>query len=233
MSNRSEALQEIVDIAARHQLQADEVISALNKTPLADQAERSTGILAKITAYLGGVFVLAGIAIFIGMQWDQFSSAVRVLLTLGTGFAVYLFALTTMTDARFSKVTTPMLLIAALVQPTGIVVMLNEYSHGVRAHGRHIETQILVGLGDFHHRGTAHAQPAPAANGFIRTFNGLYSEYRRVAHHHCLPDIQATDGFGKGPTKSNITSLLGCRRHLTQLAFLRQFNQANLKLLQG
>jgi hypothetical protein len=130
VSNRSEALQEIVDIAARHQLQTDEVISALNKTPLADQAERSTGILAKITAYLGGVFVLAGIAIFIGMQWDQFSSAVRVLLTLGTGFAVYLFALTTMTDARFSKVTTPMLLVAAMLQPTGLVVMLNEYSRG-------------------------------------------------------------------------------------------------------
>ena len=64
------------------------------------------------------------------MQWDQFSSAVRVLVTLGAGFAVYLFALTTMTDARFSKVTTPMLLVAAMLQPTGLVVMLNEYSRG-------------------------------------------------------------------------------------------------------
>ena len=130
MTSRAEALQEIAEIAARHQLQADEIISELNKAAVPDQAQRSTGILAKILAYLGGVFVLAGIALFIGMQWDQFNSAVRVLVTLGAGFSIYLFALATISDARFAKVTTPMLLIAALLQPTGIVVMLNEYSRG-------------------------------------------------------------------------------------------------------
>lgn len=130
MSSRTEALRKIAEIAARHQIKADEIISELNKVPLPDQAQRSTGILAKILAYLGGVFVLAGIAIFIGMQWDHFSSPVRMLVTLGTGFAVFLFALATMTDDRFFRVTTPMLLIAALLQPTGIVVMLNEYSRG-------------------------------------------------------------------------------------------------------
>ena len=130
MTSRTEALQEIAEIAARHQLQADEIISELNKVPAPDQAQRSTGILAKILAYLGGVFVLAGIAIFIGMQWDQFNSAVRVLVTLGAGFAIYLFAMATLSDTRFARVTTPMLLIATLLQPTGIVVMLNEYSRG-------------------------------------------------------------------------------------------------------
>ena len=130
MTSRSEALQEIVEIAARHQLQTDEIIDELRKAPAPEQAERATGILAKILAYLGGIFVLAGIAIFIGMQWDQFNSSVRVLVTLGAGFSIYLFALMTLTDARFAKVTTPMLLIAALLQPTGIVVMLNEYSRG-------------------------------------------------------------------------------------------------------
>lgn len=130
MTSREEALQEIVEIAARHQLQADEIVIELNKAPRPDQAERSTGILAKILAYLGGVFVLAGIAIFIGMQWEQFNSPVRVLVTLGVGFAIFLFALVTLTDDRFSRVTTPMFLIAAMLQPTGIVVMLNEYSRG-------------------------------------------------------------------------------------------------------
>ena len=130
MTSRAEALQKIAELAAEHQLNADEIIHELKKTAVSDQAERSSGILAKILAYLGGVFVLAGIAIFIGMQWDQFNSAVRVLVTLGVGFTIYLFALVTMTDERFAKVTTPMLLISALLQPTGIVVMLNEYSRG-------------------------------------------------------------------------------------------------------
>ena len=42
MTSREEALQEIVEIAARHQLQADEIVSGLTKTPQPDQAERST-----------------------------------------------------------------------------------------------------------------------------------------------------------------------------------------------
>jgi len=130
VNDRERALQKIVDIAVRHQFQAEDIISALHEAPPADQAKRSTGILARVTAYLGGVFVLAGIALFIGMQWDHFGSAVRVLVTLGVGFAIYLFALATMADNRFAGVTTPALLIAALLQPTGIVVMINEYSRG-------------------------------------------------------------------------------------------------------
>lgn len=130
MIAREEALQQIAELAAKHQLKAEDIIAALRDQPPVNQAQRSSGILAKILAYLGGVFVLAGLAIFIGMQWETFSSAMRVLLTLGTGFAVFVFALTTLSDQRFSGVTTPMLLIAALLQPTGLVVMLNEYSRG-------------------------------------------------------------------------------------------------------
>lgn len=130
MNGREEALRKIVELAARYQLDTDEIVDELSKPAAAEQPERSAGILAKILAYLGGVFVLAGIAIIIGMFWDHFTSAVRVLVTLGSGFAVFLFALATMTDSLFSRVTTPMLLIAALLQPTGIVVMLDEYSRG-------------------------------------------------------------------------------------------------------
>ena len=129
-STREEALQEIAGIAARHALGADEILAALEQTPSIDPAERSTSVLARVLAYLGGVLVLAGIALFIGMQWDHFNSAVRVLVTLGTGFAIYLFALATISDARYAKVTTPMLLVSALLQPTGIIVMLDEYSRG-------------------------------------------------------------------------------------------------------
>lgn len=130
MSDREEALRQIAEIAARHQLQAEEIIGELNKPPPPDQSERSSGIMARILAYLGGVFVLAGIVIFIGMQWEHFGSAARVLVTLGVGFVIYLFALVALNDTRFSRVTTPLLLMSALLQPTGIVVMMNEYSRG-------------------------------------------------------------------------------------------------------
>jgi hypothetical protein len=130
MSDRTEALEQIANIAARHGLSAREIAQAQDRTVKPPQDERSTGILARVLAYLGGIFVLAGIAIIIGMQWDHFNSATRVLMTLGVGFTIFLFALVTMTDPRFSRVTTPMLLVGAVLQPTGIVVMLNEYAHG-------------------------------------------------------------------------------------------------------
>jgi hypothetical protein len=134
VTTRDEAVQQIAELARQYQLSMEEIAAALAAKPTADQAadavHRSSGILAKVLAYLGGVLVLAGLAIFIGMQWDSFSSAMRVLITLGTGFAVFVFALITLSDARYSSVTTPMLLIAALLQPTGLTVMLNEYSRG-------------------------------------------------------------------------------------------------------
>lgn len=130
MSDRIEALQQIAEIAARHGLSAEEITQALERPLQPPQAERSTSILARVLAYLGGIFVLAGIAILIGMQWDQLNSATRVLMTLGVGFAIYLFALATLTDKRFTRVTTPLLLVAAALEATGIVVMLNEYSRG-------------------------------------------------------------------------------------------------------
>lgn len=130
MTGRKEALEQIAAIAARHGIGAEEIARILKQPAGADQGARATGVLARVLAYLGGILVLAGIAIFIGMQWDQFNSAVRVLVTLGVGFALFLFALATLSDERFSRVTTPMFLIAAVLQPTGIVVMLNEYTVG-------------------------------------------------------------------------------------------------------
>lgn len=130
MNEREEALRQIGEIAARNDLGADEIIRALQGAGKPVAAERSTSILARVLGYLGGILVLAGIAIIIGLQWDHLNSATRVLVTLGVGFAIFMFALATMTDQRFARVTTPMLLVAAGLQPTGIVVMLDEYSRG-------------------------------------------------------------------------------------------------------
>ena len=130
MSARDEALRTIAELVRRHQLSDHDVLAALDRERHEPPAPRASGILASVLAYLGGIFVLAGIALFIGLQWGSFSSGARVLVTLGTGFAIYLFALATMSDQRFARVTTPMLLVAALLQPTGIVVLLNEYARG-------------------------------------------------------------------------------------------------------
>jgi hypothetical protein len=135
-NSREQALRYIADIAARHGLGADEILAALTTARSPKPSIRSSSVLARVLAYLGGILVLAGVALIIGMQWEHFNADTRVFVTLGTGFAIYLFALATMSDARFTTVTTPMLLVAALLQPTGIVVMLDEYARdGNPEHG--------------------------------------------------------------------------------------------------
>jgi hypothetical protein len=64
------------------------------------------------------------------MRWDDLNSAGRILLTLGSGFCAFVMALVCTTDQRVERAATPLFLVAALLQPTGIVVMLNEYSRG-------------------------------------------------------------------------------------------------------
>ena len=53
------------------------------------------------------------------MRWDELGPAGRVLLTLGPGFCLFVFALVCTTDARFERAATPLFLVAAVVQPTG------------------------------------------------------------------------------------------------------------------
>ena len=130
MSDKAQALRQIVGLAQEHGLSAEDISAALQSDGVSSNSQRSFGILSKVLAYLGAVFALAGMTIFIGMLWDDFNSATRVLVTLGVGFAIFLFALAATTDNRFGKAITPMFLIAALLQPTGIIVMLEEYARG-------------------------------------------------------------------------------------------------------
>ncbi|HQR50359.1 MAG TPA: DUF2157 domain-containing protein [Methylophilaceae bacterium] len=129
MSTRQDAIIEVVDIIKRHNLSLVEIAEAL-KGGLEIKAERSSGILSRLFGYIGGIFVFAGLAIYIGMQWSSLSPASRILLTLGTGFSVFVLALVCTTDDRFEKAATPLFLVAALLEPTGILVTLHEFSRG-------------------------------------------------------------------------------------------------------
>jgi len=130
MSARQDALLEVVDAIRRHNLGLDEIAAALKDEGAELQAVRSGGILSRLFGYVGGIFVFAGLAIFIGMQWDVLGTAMRILLTLGSGFCIFVMALACTTDERFEKAATPLFLVAAALEPTGILVVLKEFSRG-------------------------------------------------------------------------------------------------------
>jgi len=129
VSAKQDALVEVVEIIRRHELTLDEVADALGGGPTFKRV-RYGGVLSRLFGYIGGIFVVAGLAIYVGLRWDHLGALGHILLTLGVGFAVFLLALVCTTDARVERAATPLFLVAALLQPTGILVMLQEYSRG-------------------------------------------------------------------------------------------------------
>jgi hypothetical protein len=129
--HKSDALAEIIAIATRNGISAAEIASAFAhlQQPSA-QAEESGSILKKIFSYIGAILIFSGLCAFVGMMWDDMGSIARITVTLGTGFFAFIMALACAADARYERATTPLYLVAALFQPAGIFVMLDEYSRG-------------------------------------------------------------------------------------------------------
>jgi len=129
MSLKEDALQDIVSLARHHQVTLEEIAQALN-TPESCREKQSAGILSKLFGYMGGIFVFAGIGVFISMYWDDFGSAARVIVTLGVGLVAFLMGLVCLADQKYERAATPLFLMASLLQPAGILVMLQEYASG-------------------------------------------------------------------------------------------------------
>ncbi|HEY8353873.1 MAG TPA: DUF2157 domain-containing protein [Methylophilaceae bacterium] len=129
MTSRQEALIEVIDTMRRHNLTLDDVATALREGAEVRQ-QRSGGILSRLFGYIGGVFVFVGLVIFIGMQWDGLGTTQRILLTLGSGFCIFVMALSCTTGERLEKAAIPLFLLAALLESSGILVTLHEFAHG-------------------------------------------------------------------------------------------------------
>ena len=144
---RARALEQIVSLARDHQLTAGEIAAALDDDATlaqsrvrlkADTSEgrgpaaegRGRGVIVRVLGYLGGTFVFAGIAAFIALQWDAMNSAARVVITLGSGLAAFGLATLASRDARFEKAVPPLFLVAAALEPTGMLVAFNEFGSG-------------------------------------------------------------------------------------------------------
>jgi hypothetical protein len=139
--DRSGALATIARLAAAHELSLDDIAAALRAASATPDPSPRASALTRLLAYLGGVFVFAGLGVFIAMQWDEMNSAARVVITLGSGVAAFAMAVVATRDVRLAAAVTPLDLIAAVLQPLGMLVAMREYSSG----------------GDWHHASLATA----------------------------------------------------------------------------
>ena len=129
MDDRAQALEQIAAIAKAHGLSAAEIAAAL-QTPDDSGDRRGRGVLVHVLGVLGGTFVFAGVGVFIALQWDSLNSAARVLVTLGSGLAVFVLAVLATRDRRFEKASTPLFLAAAALEPGGMFVAFAEFGSG-------------------------------------------------------------------------------------------------------
>jgi len=129
MSLKEDALQDIISLAKNNHISLEDIANALNMSP-AQAAKPSSGVLSKLFGYIGGIFVFAGIGVFISMYWNDFSSAARVIVTLGVGLVAFTMGLVCLAEKKYERAATPLFLMSSLLQPSGILVMLQEYSSG-------------------------------------------------------------------------------------------------------
>jgi len=143
METRNQALDDILAIAREHGLTAKDIETAFKATA-DDSAESSSSTLGRILGYLGGVFIFAGLSVFISMNWDLMNTAARIIITLGSGLSAFTMALVASSDEHYSKLRAPLYLVAAALQPTGILVAINEFSSGGDWHHAVMITALVM-----------------------------------------------------------------------------------------
>lgn len=129
--NKQEALAEIVDIATRHKISADEISVALNhSTSVQARDDKQKSVVSRLFSYIGGTLIFSGLCVFVGMFWDDFSPFFRVLITFGTGVGLFIAAMGAAKNVNRQALVTPLILASAFFQPGGMFVMFDEYGGG-------------------------------------------------------------------------------------------------------
>lgn len=122
--NKNEALNQIIKLMKTEDISLDELAHAL---PSEYPKNVKNITVIKVMALLGGLLIFSGIAVYTHMHWDDIAIPLRVLLTLGVGFISYLAAIAVLRNQNLFNLSTPLFIISALLQPTGLFVFLHEY----------------------------------------------------------------------------------------------------------
>jgi hypothetical protein len=124
MTPRDEALKKIIELATTHKVTVREFSNAMRTS---EDQKSSYGPMRRLFAYLSGICLFSGICAYINMFWHAMNSYERIIITLGSGFVLYIVALVFTKDARYSRASSPMFQMAAVLQPTGLFVAMQEW----------------------------------------------------------------------------------------------------------
>ncbi|MDC9728105.1 MAG: hypothetical protein PSN04_02110 [Methyloprofundus sp.] len=129
VTDKSSALKHIGQLMNTYDILPVEVESAFHSSNSHSLAvnTRSKGDIAKVLfAYLGAIFILAGMGTYIGMFWDDMGSTMRVLVTLGVGYFLFIVLISALHEGKFSGLILPLTLASAFMMSSGWFVLIHE-----------------------------------------------------------------------------------------------------------
>ncbi|MBN0989224.1 DUF2157 domain-containing protein [Amphritea pacifica] len=130
VTDKAGALNHIVQLMNRYDITPDDVESTFHRQLCATGAtdNRSKGEIARtLFAYLGGIFILAGVSTYISMFWDSMGSTMRILSTLGIGYILFIVLVSALHENRFPKLILPLTVASVTMMTGGWFVLMNEF----------------------------------------------------------------------------------------------------------
>ncbi|MDO6564322.1 hypothetical protein Q4488_13080 [Amphritea sp. 1_MG-2023] len=130
VTDKAEALQQIKQLMQTYEISLAEVETAYHipaglsaKTDVRGKSE----IVRTLFAYLGGVFIVAGVSVYINLFWDDMGSVMRVIVTLGVGYILLIALLKVLHDEQHSRFVVPLTMACMIMMTGGWFVLVDEY----------------------------------------------------------------------------------------------------------
>ena len=134
VTDKASALQRIAQLMRNYGITLAEVEAASHETAASNSepARRSRGEVAKaLFVYLGAIFILSGITIYVSTFWQSMGSAMRVGVTLGMGYFLLIVLVSALHENKYPRLVLPLVLASALMMTSGWFVLIHEvFPHG-------------------------------------------------------------------------------------------------------
>lgn len=129
VSDKAGALAKIAELMRSYDITPAEVAVIFRDPALLQAApvRRSAGEVARtLFVYLGAIFILAGIGAYIGMFWNRMGGLMRVVVTLGIGYALLIVLVSALHERKFPRLILPLTLATATTLTSGWFVFIHE-----------------------------------------------------------------------------------------------------------
>ncbi len=129
ITDKPGALKNIAQLMKTYDITLSEVEAAALESVSATVAppRQKKSVIAKtLFIYLGAIFIFSGISTYIGMFWDSMGSAMRILVTLGVGYILFIVLISALHESKFPKLILPLALLSVVMMTSGWFVFIYE-----------------------------------------------------------------------------------------------------------